>query len=195
MNCWSPRMLFSCSKSIQFSFTNPTQLISLKVLSKGFSNKRFAHSGLYNVETGKTIRILQDRVPLLPQKALPDEVLSRNIELNLFPYHLNLPKIEGLVIYRLVFKTARILLASAYSDGVKKTIDIESQVHTPLSPKSTRYTMKCHWIASYSDEYNCIFHFDINSKGLIYRHIIENLERKKAGHIARIPALEPGTFE
>ncbi|EPX73637.1 uncharacterized protein SOCG_02855 [Schizosaccharomyces octosporus yFS286] len=195
MNHWSSKVLFPYGRSMQFSFTNPGQLRCLRILPRSFSSKRFTYSETNNVEIGKTITILQDRVPLLPQKALPDEVLSRNIQLNLFPYHLNLPKIEGLVIYKFVFKTARVLLASAYSDGIKKTIDIESQVQTPLSPKSTRFTMKCHWIASHTDEYDCIFHFDINSKGLIYRHVIENLERKKAGNIARIPALEPGSFD
>ncbi|EPY51279.1 hypothetical protein SPOG_05351 [Schizosaccharomyces cryophilus OY26] len=195
MNCLFSRVFSSSCKAIQFSLVGRSQCNFLRNPLKDLPNKRLAHSGLYNVDTGKTIRILQDQVPLLPQKALPDEILSQNIELTLFPYHLHLPKIQSLVIYKFVFKTARILLASAYINGIKNPIDIESQIHTPLSPKTTRYTMKCHWTASQTDEYDCIFHFDINSKGLIYRHIIENLERKKAGQIERIPALEPSTFE
>ncbi|KAK3683841.1 hypothetical protein B0T22DRAFT_443840 [Podospora appendiculata] len=51
-------------------------------------------------ELGKTLRILQERLPTLLQSPLPQEVLSPNITLHLFPStHPHLPTVTGRVAY------------------------------------------------------------------------------------------------
>ncbi|KAI0406324.1 hypothetical protein F4802DRAFT_110786 [Xylaria palmicola] len=52
------------------------------------------------VKLGKTLRILQERLPSLLQTPLPQEVLSPNISLHLFPStHPYLPTVSGRVAY------------------------------------------------------------------------------------------------
>lgn len=52
------------------------------------------------VKLGKTLRILQERLPTLLQSPLPQEVLSPNISLHLFPStHPHLPVVTGRVAY------------------------------------------------------------------------------------------------
>ncbi|KAK3387150.1 hypothetical protein B0H63DRAFT_150924 [Podospora didyma] len=52
------------------------------------------------VKLGKTLRILQERLPTLLQTPLPQEVLSPNITLHLFPStHPHLPTVTGRVAY------------------------------------------------------------------------------------------------
>ncbi|KAH8175492.1 mitochondrial protein up-regulated during meiosis domain-containing protein [Sarocladium implicatum] len=49
---------------------------------------------------GKTLRILQDRLPTLLQSPLPQSLLAPNISLNLFPStHPHLPTVSGRVAY------------------------------------------------------------------------------------------------
>ncbi|KAI1754769.1 hypothetical protein F4782DRAFT_528129 [Xylaria castorea] len=52
------------------------------------------------VKLGKTLRILQERLPTLLQSPLPQEILSSNISLHLFPStHPYLPTVSGRVAY------------------------------------------------------------------------------------------------
>ncbi|KAI1816409.1 hypothetical protein GGS20DRAFT_538141 [Poronia punctata] len=52
------------------------------------------------VKLGKTLRILQERLPSLLQSPLPQEILSPNISLHLFPStHPHLPTVSGRVAY------------------------------------------------------------------------------------------------
>ncbi|KAI0147118.1 hypothetical protein GGR57DRAFT_266530 [Xylariaceae sp. FL1272] len=52
------------------------------------------------VKLGKTLRILQERLPSLLQSPLPQEILSPNISLHLFPStHPYLPTVSGRVAY------------------------------------------------------------------------------------------------
>ncbi|KAI8634113.1 hypothetical protein F5Y19DRAFT_199834 [Xylariaceae sp. FL1651] len=52
------------------------------------------------VKLGKTLRILQERLPSLLQSPLPQEILSPNISLHLFPStHPYLPAVSGRVAY------------------------------------------------------------------------------------------------
>ncbi|KAM7209452.1 hypothetical protein V8F20_000190 [Naviculisporaceae sp. PSN 640] len=52
------------------------------------------------VKLGKTLRILQEHLPDLLQKPLPQEILSPNISLHLFPStHPHLPTVSGRVAY------------------------------------------------------------------------------------------------
>lgn len=52
------------------------------------------------VKLGKTLRILQERLPTLLQSPLPQEILAPNISLHLFPStHQHLPVVSGRVAY------------------------------------------------------------------------------------------------
>ncbi|KAI0392680.1 hypothetical protein F5Y17DRAFT_435479 [Xylariaceae sp. FL0594] len=52
------------------------------------------------VQLGKTLRILQERLPTLLESPLPQEILSPNISLHLFPStHPHLPTVSGRVAY------------------------------------------------------------------------------------------------
>lgn len=52
------------------------------------------------VKLGKTLRILQERLPTLLQQPLPQEILAPNISLHLFPStHPHLPTVSGRVAY------------------------------------------------------------------------------------------------
>ncbi|KAL2311965.1 hypothetical protein POMI540_4550 [Schizosaccharomyces pombe] len=157
--------------------------------------RKSIHNQVYNVETGKTIQILQDRVPLVLYRALPDAILDHHVELVIFPNSLNFPRIEGLTIYKFIFKTARLLLSSTYGSSAKRPIDIIHQLHSSMENKNVRYSMKCNWIASPNDEYTWVFHFDIDKKGIIYRHIIDNLERNRSRQCEKISALKPDPIE
>ncbi|KAI1428860.1 hypothetical protein F5Y12DRAFT_638138 [Xylaria sp. FL1777] len=56
--------------------------------------------GERKVKLGKTLRILQERLPTLLQSPLPQEILSPNISLHLFPStHPYLPAVSGRVAY------------------------------------------------------------------------------------------------
>ncbi|KAI0472486.1 hypothetical protein F4859DRAFT_107192 [Xylaria cf. heliscus] len=56
--------------------------------------------GERKVKLGKTLRILQERLPTLLQSPLPQEILSPNISLHLFPStHPYLPTVSGRVAY------------------------------------------------------------------------------------------------
>jgi len=61
------------------------------------------------VRLGKTLRILQERLPTLLQSPLPQEVLSPNITLHLFPStHPHLPTVTGRVAYAAALWTSPI---------------------------------------------------------------------------------------
>lgn len=58
---------------------------------------------------GKTLRILQDRLPTLLQSPLPQEILAPNISLQLFPTtHPHLPTVSGRVAYNAALWTSPI---------------------------------------------------------------------------------------
>ncbi|KAK0705332.1 hypothetical protein B0H67DRAFT_497679 [Lasiosphaeris hirsuta] len=57
-------------------------------------------NGNRKAKLGKTLRILQSRLPTLLQTPLPQEILSRHISLHLFPStHPHLPVVSGRVAY------------------------------------------------------------------------------------------------
>ncbi|ESZ94383.1 hypothetical protein SBOR_5247 [Sclerotinia borealis F-4128] len=61
------------------------------------------------VKLGKTLRILQDRLPTLLQSPLPQEILSPQITLHLFPStHPHLPTVSGRVAYSAALWTSPI---------------------------------------------------------------------------------------
>ncbi|KAL1871578.1 hypothetical protein VTK73DRAFT_2007 [Phialemonium thermophilum] len=61
------------------------------------------------VKLGHTLRILQERLPTLLESPLPQEVLSPNISLHLFPStHPHLPAVSGRVAYKAALWTSPI---------------------------------------------------------------------------------------
>ncbi|GAP83861.1 putative DNA-directed RNA polymerase iii 130 kda polypeptide protein [Rosellinia necatrix] len=61
------------------------------------------------VKLGKTLRILQEHLPTLLQSPLPQEILSPNISLHLFPStHPHLPTVSGKVAYIAALRTSPI---------------------------------------------------------------------------------------
>ncbi|KAI1368994.1 hypothetical protein F5Y08DRAFT_353515 [Xylaria arbuscula] len=81
---------------IWFSSTNPLFDLPLQ----GGSRSSTQPDNERKVKLGKTLRILQERLPTLLQSPLPQEILSPNISLHLFPStHPYLPTVSGRVGY------------------------------------------------------------------------------------------------
>jgi hypothetical protein len=71
------------------------------------SNKE--HPDPNKAKLGKTLRILQSRLPTLLQSPLPQEILAPNIALHLFPTtHPHLPTVSGRVAYNAALWTSPI---------------------------------------------------------------------------------------
>ncbi|EMR71921.1 hypothetical protein UCREL1_1053 [Eutypa lata UCREL1] len=83
---------------------------------------------------GKTLRILQERLPTLLQSPLPQEILSPNISLHLFPStHPYLPVVSGRVAYIAALWTSPIAWNRVPIIGnVKLEILSERMVNQPL---------------------------------------------------------------
>ncbi|KAI1281769.1 hypothetical protein F5Y07DRAFT_353722 [Xylaria sp. FL0933] len=93
------------------------------------------------VKLGKTLRILQERLPTLLQSPLPQEILSPNISLHLFPStHPYLPTVSGRVAYIAALWTSPIAWNRVPIIGnVRLEILSERMVSQPLhfSPRRT----------------------------------------------------------
>ncbi|KAL7624344.1 hypothetical protein AAE478_005906 [Parahypoxylon ruwenzoriense] len=91
------------------------------------------------VKLGKTLRILQERLPTLLQSPLPQEILSPHISLHLFPStHPYLPTVSGRVAYIAALWTSPLAWNRVPIIGnVKLEILSERMVNQPLhfSPK------------------------------------------------------------
>ncbi|KAI0113715.1 hypothetical protein GGR51DRAFT_21576 [Nemania sp. FL0031] len=90
-----PATLSSSSTTIWFNSTIPqfAPLIADSESSAKPENER-------KVKLGKTLRILQERLPTLLQSPLPQEILSPDVSLHLFPStHPYLPTVSGRVGY------------------------------------------------------------------------------------------------
>ncbi|KAI1497022.1 hypothetical protein F5X99DRAFT_43323 [Biscogniauxia marginata] len=92
-----------------------------------------------NVKLGRTLRILQERLPSLLQSPLPQDILSPNISLHLFPStHPYLPTVTGKVAYIAALWTSPIAWNRVPIIGnLKLEILSERMVSEPLhfSPK------------------------------------------------------------
>ncbi|KAK4190234.1 hypothetical protein QBC35DRAFT_429056 [Podospora australis] len=90
------------------------------------------------VKLGKTLRILQDRLPTLLQSPLPQEVLSPNITLHLFPStHPHLPTVSGRVAYVAALWSSPIAFNRLPLFGnIKLEILAERMVRDPVSSRT-----------------------------------------------------------
>ncbi|KAI1175718.1 hypothetical protein F4777DRAFT_548998 [Nemania sp. FL0916] len=86
------------------------------------------------VKLGKTLRILQERLPTLLESPLPQEILSSNISLHLFPStHPYLPTVSGKVAYIAALWTSPIAWNRVPIVGnVRLEIISERMVNQPL---------------------------------------------------------------
>ncbi|KAI1084415.1 hypothetical protein F5B20DRAFT_295734 [Whalleya microplaca] len=102
-------------------------------------NKRPGPDDERKVKLGKTLRILQERLPSLLQSPLPQEILSPNISLHLFPStHPYLPTVSGRVGYIAALWTSPVAWNRVPIIGnVKLEILSERMINEPLyfSPK------------------------------------------------------------
>jgi len=92
------------------------------------------------VRLGNTLRILQGRMPTLLQSPLPQEIISPQITLHLFPStHPHLPQVSGRVAYSAALWTSPIAWGRVPLVGnVKLEILSERMVKRSSSPSSTR---------------------------------------------------------
>ncbi|MCJ1432136.1 hypothetical protein MMC27_001492 [Xylographa pallens] len=88
------------------------------------------------VKLGKTLRILQSRLPTLLASPLPPEILSPNITLHLFPStHPHLPTVSGRVAYHAALWTSPVAWGRVPLVGnVKLSILSERMLPPPSSP-------------------------------------------------------------
>ncbi|PVH77858.1 hypothetical protein DL98DRAFT_517173 [Cadophora sp. DSE1049] len=90
------------------------------------------------VKLGKTLRILQERLPTLLQSPLPQEILSPHITLHLFPStHPHLPTVSGRVAYAAALWTSPIAWGRVPLVGnVKLTILSERMIKSSSNARS-----------------------------------------------------------
>ncbi|RDW83062.1 hypothetical protein BP5796_04553 [Coleophoma crateriformis] len=91
------------------------------------------------VKLGKTLRILQERLPTLLQSPLPQEILSPQIKLHLFPStHPHLPAVSGRVAYNAALWTSPIAWGRVPLVGnVKLEILSERMIKSRCRPTSS----------------------------------------------------------
>lgn len=100
------------------------------------------------VKLGKTLRILQERMPTLLQSPLPQEILSPQITLHLFPStHPHLPQVTGRVAYSAALWTSPIAWGRVPLVGnVKLEILSERMVkHSSLSRSNRPEQLIVRW--------------------------------------------------
>ena len=136
---------------------------------------------------GRTIRIIQERMPTLLHGPLPTEILSPAISLHLFPStHPHLPVVRGRVAYIAALWTTPV--AWGRLPGGHTTLEVVSA----RMLESER--LRIRWRAGARDggrpeggirqgttevhdgEFSGIFIFEFDDKGRVAKHIIENSE-------------------
>ncbi|KAK7746831.1 hypothetical protein SLS53_002019 [Cytospora paraplurivora] len=147
---------------------------------------------------GKTLRILQERMPTLLQSPLPSEILAPNISLHLFPStHPHLPTVSGRVAYIAALWTSPIAWNSLPIIGdVKLEILSERMVKQPgrrqgsgneqLVVRWRTTGRSIRWRLPFQDrpdseeqtnrEFWGLFIFEFDGEGRVLSHTIENVQ-------------------
>ncbi|KAI5787076.1 hypothetical protein EDC01DRAFT_172267 [Geopyxis carbonaria] len=126
------------------------------------------------LQLGKTIRILQERMPTLLHTPLPSDILSPHITLHLFPStHPDLPTVRGRVAYIAALWTAPV--AWGRLPGGSTRLEVLSERMT------AREVLKVRWQAAGSPEICGIFTFEFDDEGRVVKHVIENTEEAGDG--------------
>ncbi|KAF5874469.1 uncharacterized protein Bfra_004478 [Botrytis fragariae] len=127
---------------IWFTGSNPRNEDSppnLKNSNKPPNNER-------TVKLGKTLRILQERLPTLLQSPLPQEILSPQITLHLFPStHPHLPTVSGRVAYSAALWTSPIAWGRVPLVGNVKLEILSERMSQSSSRGSTREQLIVRW--------------------------------------------------
>ncbi|KAL7275190.1 hypothetical protein RUND412_001889 [Rhizina undulata] len=154
---------------------------------------------------GKTLRILQERLPTLLQSPLPTEILSPSISLHLFPTtHPHLPTVRGRVAYiaalwtapvawgrlpgtnvRLEVLSERMIKPSHPGESekliVKWRTSSPSSTTTSSSSNSNPQKIQLGTTAVDDGEFSGLFIFEFDEKGRIQSHTIENADENLGG--------------
>lgn len=167
----------------------------------GFDSWRPPSDQDRNVKLGKTLRILQERLPTLLQSPLPQEILAPNISLHLFPStHPHLPTVSGRVAYIAALWSAPIVWNRVPIVGnVKLEILSERMVKQPMN-FTPRRQGACGeqlvvrwktigknrgWGLTFSNgqspsedkkEFTGLFIFEFDKEGRILSHTIEHVQ-------------------
>ncbi|CAD6505662.1 BgTH12-01152 [Blumeria graminis f. sp. triticale] len=165
----------------------------------GLRETNTANSDTRTLKLGKTLRILQERLPTLLQKPLPPEILSPQITLHLFPStHPHLPTVTGRVAYSAALWTSPIAWGRLpLISNVKLQIISERmirQASTSTTPAERKEQLVVRWCtvgkpqeqgigALYhgintikSTEFTGLFIFDFDEEGRILVHTIEHAQ-------------------
>lgn len=151
------------------------------------------------VKLGRTLRILQERMPTLLQSPLPSEILAPNISLHLFPStHPHLPTVSGRVAYIAALWTSPIAWNSLPIIGdVKLEILSERILKQPgKRPGSGNEQLVVRWRTAgkgirwrlpfrdmlglgehtNNHEFWGLFIFEFDGEGRVLSHTIENVQ-------------------
>ncbi|KAJ2898652.1 hypothetical protein MKZ38_003765 [Zalerion maritima] len=157
------------------------------------------------VKLGKTLRILQERLPTLLQRPLPQEILAPNITLHLFPStHQNLPTVSGKVAYIAALWTSPIawnripLFSNVRIEIMSERMTNQPYALAPRRPGCIPEQLIVKWktiggskswgfkwmgtampaevAKSDKKEFTGLFIFEFNREGRILSHTIENMQ-------------------
>ncbi|KAI6360278.1 hypothetical protein MCOR25_006778 [Pyricularia grisea] len=154
------------------------------------------------VKLGKTLRILQERLPTLLESPLPQEILAPNISLHLFPStHQHLPVVSGRVAYIAALWTSPIawnrvpLIGNNRLEILSERMVDQPIQSTPRRTGATGEQLVVRWRSlgggnvlglgggdggDTSKEFVGLFIFDFDIEGRILSHTIETVQ--EGGH-------------
>ncbi|KAH8145733.1 uncharacterized protein LAJ45_10210 [Morchella importuna] len=146
---------------------------------------------------GKTIRVLQERMPTLLQSPLPSEILSPHVSLVLFPTtHPNLPTVRGRLAYIAALWTSPVAWGRLPSRDLRLHVLSERMLNGERLVVKWRTTdvggddtvgVRGGTTAVEQGGFCGIFIFEFDEKGRILTHTIENAEEGLGGE-------QPGGF-
>ncbi|TLS25566.1 hypothetical protein PpBr36_07438 [Pyricularia pennisetigena] len=153
------------------------------------------------VKLGKTLRILQERLPTLLESPLPQEILAPNISLHLFPStHQHLPVVSGRVAYIAALWTSPIawnrvpLIGNNRLEILSERMVDQPIQSTPRRAGAMGEQLVVRWRSlggsnvfglggsddDRSKDFVGLFIFDFDAEGRILSHTIETVQ--EGGH-------------
>ncbi|KAM4059257.1 mitochondrial protein [Hirsutella rhossiliensis] len=140
---------------------------------------------------GKTLRILQERLPTLLQSPLPQEILAPNIALQLFPTtHPHLPTVSGRVAYNAALWTSPIawnrvpIIGNVRLEILAERMTSEPLTFLPRRPGAIPEQLVVRWTlwggrgagVEPNKAFTGLFTFDFDAQGRILTHTIEQAQ-------------------
>lgn len=125
---------------------------------------------------GRTLRLLMTHLPfLLKDGALPAEILSDSIRLELLPSTIGLPEIKGKSTYLAVSKLGAWSINTLYPKG---DIVVESQKMVGSVKQYERLIVRFKIMDGNEVLYTGLFHFHFDSDGKVSKHVLEVVDSK-----------------